>query len=143
MLEEMLGDPVSRASGKVTGQRVLEVLEEMTPQVEISISGEGKLRGDIEFKEMWTYCTEQRSDGVEYAEGYGVMMTKGGSNEVATMTGQGVGRMTESGIAQYRGTYFYSTSSTGKLAYLNNLVAVFEYDVDKEGNYNDKTWEWK
>jgi hypothetical protein len=30
--------------------------------------------------------------------------------------------------------FFYSTSSTGRLAFLNNLMAVFEYQVNEVGN---------
>jgi hypothetical protein len=38
---------------------------------------------------------------------------------------------------------FYRASSTGKLAFLNNLVGVFEYEVDEAGNTQYKVWEWK
>ena len=41
------------------------------------------------------------------------------------------------------GSVFYSTSSTGKLASLNNLIGVFEVVIDAEGNFSEKTWEWK
>ena len=34
-------------------------------------------------------------------------------------------------------------SSAGKLAFLNNLVALIETDVDTEGNFTEKIWEWK
>jgi hypothetical protein len=38
-----------------------------------------------------------------------------------------------------------STSSTtsGKLAFLNNLVGVFEYEADEMVNSEGKIWEWK
>jgi hypothetical protein len=31
----------------------------------------------------------------------------------------------------------------GKLSFLNNLVGVFEYEVDEMGNCSSKVWEWK
>jgi hypothetical protein len=29
------------------------------------------------------------------------------------------------------------------LGFLNNIVSVFEAEVDAQGNFSDKTWEWK
>jgi hypothetical protein len=69
-------------------------------------------------------------------------MTKDGS-EVVTMTGQGVGRITESGIMHFAATNFYSTSPTGKFAFMNNVITVVEYDADKLNNHKNKIWEWK
>jgi hypothetical protein len=31
----------------------------------------------------------------------------------------------------------------GKLASINNLVGVFEYEVDESGSSRAKVWEWK
>ena len=137
----MLGDLISEGKGKVTGQRVLET-NAGTPRLEISQSGEGNTKGNIGVVEMWNYWTEQRPGGVHYGEGNGVMMTKDG-NEVVSVTGRGVGRMTEAGTMRYLATNFNTTSSPGKLAFLNNLVTVVEYEVDKSNNYKYKAWEWK
>jgi hypothetical protein len=43
------------------------------------------------------------------------------------------------------GSVFCSTpsSTTGKLGFLNNVVGVFEYEVDENGNSGGKIWEWK
>jgi hypothetical protein len=40
---------------------------------------------------------------------------------------------------------FYKTkgSAGGKLSFLNNLVGVFEHEVDELGNTTGKVWEWK
>ena len=63
---------------------------------------------------------------------------------MATWTGYGIGRFTgpggERGVS-YRGSLFYRTNSTGKLSFLNNLVAVFEYEADESGNTAAKAWE--
>jgi len=37
-------------------------------------------------------------------------------------------------------TYFQTTAK--KLAPLNAIAVVFEYDVDPEGKTNTKIWEW-
>lgn len=138
----MLGDLISEARGRITGQRVLEVSAAGVPRIETSISGEGKIRGNIEQKEMWTFWSEQRLGDVQYGEGKGVMMTKDG-DEVVTITGRGIGRMTEHGTMRYAATNFSRATSTGKLAFLNNMVTVVEFEVDKENNYHHKQWEWK
>lgn len=43
----------------------------------------------------------------------------------------------------WRGVLYYDTTSTGKLSFLRDVVGVFEYEVDEEGNTSAKVWEWK
>jgi hypothetical protein len=84
-----------------------------------------------------------RPGGILHGEGQGLYMTKDGSGETATWTGQGVGRLTGGGRVSYRGSLFFRANSTGKLSFLNNIVTVFEYEVDESGNTTAKMWEWK
>ena len=35
------------------------------------------------------------------------------------------------------------TPSGTKLASLNNMVGVFEAEIDTNGNFSEKVWEWK
>jgi hypothetical protein len=112
------------------------------PRLEISQSGEGSV-GNIEHTEIWAYWTERRSDDTYYGDGIGAFMTKDESSEVVSVKGQGIGRMTESGSIRNVGSNFYSTTSTGRFAFLNSAVCVFEYNVDSEINFTGETWEWK
>jgi hypothetical protein len=137
----LLGDVISETKGKITGKRVLEVSASGAPRIEISQSCEGKIKGNIDCTELWTYWAEHGSDGAHYGKGVGVLMSKDG--DVVSIRGQGIGIMTESGGIRYVGSNFYSTISKGELAFLNNLVAVIEYDVEEDGSYTGKTWEWK
>jgi hypothetical protein len=137
----MLGELLFESKGKITGQRVLSV-ENRIPKQEISISGTGIFMGSLEVTTTWTYWAIQRPDGTSYSEGKGVIMTKDG-NEVATATGRGEGKMTESGRMRYVSALFYETNSNNKLAFLNHLIGVNEYEVDASGNYEHKLWEWK
>jgi hypothetical protein len=66
----------------------------------------------------------------------------GSNGEMATWVGQGVGKFTGGGGISYRGAIYYQTSSPG-WARLNGIVAVFEHDVDGEGNTRGGIWEWK
>jgi hypothetical protein len=92
--------------------------------------------------ETWTYWALQRPDSTSYGEGQGVIMTKDG-REVATAIARGEGKMTESGKMRYVSALFYETHSKNKLAFLNHLVGINEYEVDAFGDYEHKLWEWK
>jgi hypothetical protein len=118
----MVGELLFESKGKITGQRVLSVVNGI-PKLEISITGTGIFTGSLEVTETWTYWAIQRSDGTSYGEGQGVIMTKDGS-EVATATGRGEGKMTDLGKMRWPGAIFYSTNSTNKLAFLNHLIGM-------------------
>ena len=136
----MLGDLISEEKGKITTQRVLDV-EGGIPTIETSFSATGNYRG-AETTATITYWASPRPGGAIYGEGKGAVMSKDGQ-EIATWTGQGIGRFTSPGKIRFTGSLFYSTSSTGRLAFLNNLVGVFEYETDESGNTSSKVWEWK
>lgn len=136
----MLGDLIVEEKGKITGQRVLDV-EGGIPKMETSFSATAKFKG-LEATDMGTYWSAPRSGGAIHGEGQGVLMSKDGQ-EMATWTGQGVGRFTSPGKIRFVGSLFFSTASAGKLSFLNNLVGVFEYESDELGNTSSKVWEWK
>jgi hypothetical protein len=122
----MLRDQIGELKGKIIGQRVLHV---EGPTMETSASIEGSFRA-TQVKQHLTYISEPVSPGVIHGKAKGVMM----AGELETVVSTGV---------RWRGSGFFRTSSTGKLAYLNNVVGLFETDVDTEGNFTEKIWEWK
>jgi hypothetical protein len=79
--------------------------------------------------------------GVLYGEGKGVLMTE--ESEMATSTVEGFGRRSISRNVKWHGAHFILTSSSGKLAFLNNVVGVFEAEIDSDGNVTEKIWEWE
>ena|SRR5918992_3790392 len=144
----MLGEQFYEHKGQITSQRVLEIVE-TGPKVETSFSANGKVKG-TDVTEIGTYWAIPRSGdddggGVLYGEGQGVIMTKSGQQqEMASWIGHGIGRFGQGGRISFRGSILYRTDSTGgKLSFLNNLVAAFEYEVDELGNTTAKEWEWK
>jgi hypothetical protein len=144
----MLGDLIYEHKGKVIGQRVLGNASEkgevvVLPKIETTFSADAKLKGTIDITDTGTYLSIIRPGGILHGEGQGLYMTKDSSGETATWTGQGVGRLTEGGRVSYRGSLFFRANSTGKLSFLNNIVTVFEYEVDESGNTTAKMWEWK
>jgi hypothetical protein len=62
---------------------------------------------------------------------------------MATYTGEGIGRMDSSGSIKWRGSVFSKSSTGGKLSFLNNMVGIFESEIDANGNFSEKVWEWK
>jgi hypothetical protein len=134
----MLGQKIGAESGKVTSQRVLPN-PGGGPKMETSFQANGTLLG-VSSTETGTYWSVVRPNGTLYGEGQGIVMgTKG---EMATWVGQGVGTLKKDGSISYRGAVFYETSSP-KWSRLNSIAAVFEYEVDDQGNTRSEIWEWK
>ncbi len=134
----MLGEKIGEETGRVTGRRVLPS-EGHGPKVEVSFEASGTILG-VEATNLGTYSSIVRPDGTLYGEGQGVAMTKDG--EAVSWIGQGVGRFTGGGAVSYRGALYYQTASE-KLASLNSIAGVHEYEVDEDGNTQATTWEWK
>jgi hypothetical protein len=135
----MLGELIGENEGKVSSQRVIDV---KGPTMETSVTANGRLRS-VQVTETLTYVANTSSKGVLHGVGNGIITTQDG--DLATYTGEGIGRYDASGVLNWRGAIFFEASSEGegKLGFLNNLVGVFEAQVDAEGNFTDKIWEWK
>jgi len=131
----MLGEQITNIKGKVTGRRVLDA---EGPTIETSVSASGSA-GGTQVNESITYVAKLVSPGVLHGKGKGVIMA--GNSEMVTLEGEGIGRFTADGV-KWRGAIFYKTA-TGKLSSLSNVVGVFESEVDMEGNFTEKIWEWK
>jgi hypothetical protein len=135
----MLGELIGENEGKVSSQRVIDV---KGPTMETSVTASGRLRS-VQVTETLTYVANTSSKGVLHGVGNGIITTQDG--DLATYTAEGIGRYDASGVLNWRGAIFFEASSEGegKLGFLNNLVGVFEAQVDAEGNFTDKIWEWK
>jgi hypothetical protein len=70
-------------------------------------------------------------------------MAKDDPGEMATWTGQGVAHYSGQKRRDVGSVFCRTSSTTGKLAFLNNIVGVFEYETDEIGNPVGKIWEWK
>ena len=132
----MLGEMIGETTGKRVVRRVLST-DPLT--VEVSFEDKGKILG-ISTAGFGTYSAKVRPDGSIYGEGEGAFMTQDG--ELVTWKGSGLGTFKEKGAVSYRGILYYQTASQ-KLARLNTMPAVFEYEIDPEGKTYAKLWEWK
>ncbi|MFN7973712.1 MAG: hypothetical protein U0166_15420 [Acidobacteriota bacterium] len=134
----MLGEKLGDISGKVTGTRVVPAGDGI--EVETSFQGTGKMLG-IDTVEMGTYCSSMGPSGHLYGQGQGLAMTAEGDS--LRWRGMGVGKPTGKGAGvSYRYCVSYQTAST-KLARLNGVLVVGEWEVDENGNCKGQTWEWK
>jgi len=132
----MLGELLSETRGKRIVRRVLST---EPPKAEVSFEESGMTLG-VATTGFGTYCAVVRSDGTTYGEGEGLTMTQDG--EMVTWKGSGLGTFKEGGALSYRGILYFRTASQ-KLARLNAVPGVFEYEVDPQGNTHTKIWEWK
>ena len=135
----MLGEQIGEETGQITGMRVLPD-QGAGPKVEVSFQASGTLLG-AHVTNIGTYVSVTRPDGTLFGDGQGIAMTDDG--EAAAWRGQGVGRFTGRGTAvAYRGAIYFQTTSQ-RLARLNGIAVVFEYESDESGKTTDKTYEWK
>ena len=135
----MLGEQIAEARGKITGQRVLDVED---PKIEYSFAASGTMKG-IQIAHIATFYTIPKGN-ILYGQGQDVITTRDGSGDMATEIGHVIGEFIDNGKkVKFRGSFFYKASSSGKLAFLNSIVGVFEYEADEVGNTFYKVWEWK
>jgi hypothetical protein len=139
---ESLGNPFFVEQGRIIGQRVLAVSPQ--PQLEFSFMANASINNDsvvINATNTGTSVSTLNADGTFSGEGQGILRTQSGG--VATWTNQVVGSLTPEGTIITRGVGFWSTpSTTGELAFMNNMMTVFEVQIDREGNLSAREWEW-
>jgi hypothetical protein len=141
-LTESFGDPFFVEQGRIIGQRVLAVTPQ--PQLEFSFMANASINNGsvvINAINTGTSVSTLNADGTFRGEGQGILRTQTGG--VATWTNQVVGSLTPEGTIITRGVGFWSTpSTTGELAFMNNMMTVFEVQIDGEGNLSAREWEW-
>jgi hypothetical protein len=129
-----LGEPYFVEKGMVTTQK------EIGPNsTQFTFAANGTMNGDIDVTDTGKF--ESISKG-EPAPGlltikHGIITTKHGS-EMANYTGIDVGNYTD-----YQGASAYSTNSSGKLSFLNNMMGVYKGETDESGNFVLREWHWK
>ncbi len=140
---ESFGEPFFVEQGRIIGQRVLAVTPQ--PQLEFSFMANASINNEdgvvINALNTGTSVSTLNADGTFRGQGQGILRTQGG--EAATWTNQVVGSITPEGTIITRGVGIWSTpSTTGELAFMNNMITVFEVQIDREGNLSAREWEW-
>jgi hypothetical protein len=127
-----LGEPFFVEKGKNTAQK------EIGPnKTHYTFTANGTMNGNIEVTNTGEYVAVSKDNNMVYEQGQAVIKTKDGS-ETANYTFIDVGNGTA-----YQGAAVYSTDSTGKLSFLDNIVVIYKLEADESGNYAGTHWHWK
>lgn len=136
----MLGDKLGSETGKVTGTRVLPGTDARLMKIEVSFQASGTMLG-TPHQDMGTFVMYERLPGIVYGEGQGYIGTQDGDGVI--WTGFGVGKPTGKGLGvSWRAAVSYQTSSK-KLARLNTVLGMVEFETDEAGNVRTTLTEWK
>jgi hypothetical protein len=127
-----LGEPYFVERGKSTVQK--EIGSNIT---KYTFTANGTMNGNIEVTDTGELVSVSKGNDIIFDLGHGVIKTKDGS-EMANYTFMDVGNSTD-----YQGASAYSTNSTGKLSFLNNILGIYKGETDENGNYNITEWRWK
>ena len=139
-VNKTLGSPLYEEHTKSTGIRVVDVTH--GPKIEISFAGNGTINGTTTVSDIGTIWTIPTSSDYTslYSEGQGVLMTEQGS--MATYTQQASGEITSDGRVLFRGSMFFNSSPSGELAFLDDIIGVYDYESDLAGNAERTVWKW-
>jgi hypothetical protein len=129
----MLGELIGEFKGKNTGWRVLP-----DGKIETTAQGTGKLLG----MDVWIVNTSVGSmtNGMFIGEVNSFIATMTG--ETAMAKGNAIAWSNGKGGGTTRAATIYTTIAT-KLARLNKVIGMQEYDTDMENNFMGNIWEWK
>lgn len=134
-----IGNQFYQERGAVTTQRVTDVDVSNGPIFENSYVAHGMLRGSVPVTNIGTIKVTIRPGSVSFGEGQGVITNVNG--DMATWTSHGLGHLSQGKVIVI-GSVILKTSSTGNLAFLNNMVGAFRQIVDQSnGNVDSKVWE--
>jgi hypothetical protein len=128
----MLGELIGEFKGKNTGWRVLP-----DGKIETTAQGTGKILGIDAFLVSTSVGT--MANGIFMGEVNSVFTTM--DSETVISKGIAVGYPSENGGAT-RAASIHTTQSQ-KLARLNKVVGMHEYETDMNDNWTGKIWEWK
>jgi flagellar hook assembly protein FlgD len=134
------GEPFFVEKGKSTVQK------EIGPnRTQYTFAGNGTMNGNIEVTNSGDLVSLSKGNKGTSAQGQGIVTTKDGS-EKANYTFLQVGKTTTKDgkpVLRGVGSAVWSTDSTGKLAFLDNMLSFFIIEVDEMGNFSSKDRELK
>ena len=135
-----LEEPFFEDSGRITSQKEIG-----DNKIQMTFSSNGAIKGNIEVTNSGDFVSVFKGNKGTSAHGQGVVTTKDGS-EKANYTFLQVGKtITKDGKPVLRavGSAVWSTDSTGRLAFLDNILSFFIIEIDEKGNFSSKDRELK
>jgi len=132
-----LEEPFFEEKGRITTQKQIG-----GDKTQVTFSSNGTFKGNIEVTNTGDLVSVSRGNKGMSAQGQGVVTTKDGS-EKANYTFLQVGKTTEEGKPVLRGCAVWSTDSTCKLAFLDNMLSWVTTEIDETGNFSSNDRELK
>jgi len=130
-LSATLGEPFFVEKGKSTVQK------EICPnRTQYTFTANGTINGNLEVTDTGEFVSVSKNILI-FEQGQGVIKTKEGS-ETTNYTLIDVSNGTA-----FQGASAYSTNSTGKLSFLNNIIGIYIGETDENENYESTEWHWK
>jgi hypothetical protein len=127
-----LGEPFFVEKGKNIVQKEID-----PNRTQFTFTANGTMNGNIEVTDTGEFVSISKGNNQSFDQGQGVITTKDGS-EKANYTWIDVFNGTD-----FQGAAAYSTNSTGKLSFLDNILGIYKGEVDESGNYEESEWHWK
>jgi hypothetical protein len=137
----MLGEQVGESTGQVSGIRVLPLSSTGEIRTESSFVGAGRLLG-VEVTDIGTFVQTMRSDGVLHVE-EGIVVMTGAGGQVASLSGFALGKPLGNGQSAHFASCGVIRTTAEAWKRLNGVAIVSEYDVDAQGRFTVRVWEWK
>jgi hypothetical protein len=135
-----IGEPFYKQNDKPTNQKTMVV--NGVNASEVSFSGSGTTNG-INFRDTGKALIMPRAGGATYIQGNAEIVNINNSSEKATYSFQEIGRSASDGTIKANGAAFFGSNAKGKLAFLNNIVVIYQDQIDKSGNSKLIAWKWK
>jgi len=135
-----LEEPFFEEKGRITIQKQIG-----DNKTQLTFSSNGTFKGNIEVTNSGDLVSMSKGNKGTSAQGQGVITTKDDS-EKANYTFLQVGNTTTKNgkpVLLRVGSAVWSTDSTGKLAFLDNMLSFFILEVDEMGNFSSKDRELK
>jgi hypothetical protein len=142
-LTKIFGEPIYKETSRHSSNSIVLNAEDGIIKNQDSYTATGILKDVGNVIDKSTFITTYQSDSgnTSTSTGHGIITTKDG--EIATYTGQDLGITDKNGTDTYRGILTFQTDSDGKLAFLDNLLGLYEYKSWFNGTKSGIIWEWK
>ncbi|MGA9154651.1 MAG: hypothetical protein WBZ36_29055 [Candidatus Nitrosopolaris sp.] len=130
-------EPFFEEKGRITARKEIG-----GDKIQMTFSSNGTFKGNIEVTNTEELVSVSKGNKGTSAQGQGVVITKDGSEKANYTFLQG-GKTTEEGKQVLRGCAIWSTDSTGKLAFLDNMFSFVTTEIDDTGNFSSNDRELK
>ena len=128
-LNKIFGEPIYKETSRHSSNSIVLNVEGggslIKTQDSYTATGILKDVGNVTDKSTFITTYQSDSGNTSTSTGHGIITTKDG--EIATYTGHDLGITDKNGTDTYRGILTFQTDSDGKLAFLDNLIGLYEY----------------